>query len=133
MRPKTFSTIDIVASIAAALLLLFLFLYPHARLEAMREELIPMCDEIIEAANGERFEEALALALRVKERFGQEERLMRLILDHEDVDNACDAIDSVLLMVRHRDATETIIECENIRGIIIYLAGIETFTLINLF
>ncbi len=133
MRPKTFSMIDIIASIAALLLLLFLFIYPHARLRAMQEEIVPLCDQIIEAAHEGRFDEAFALALHVKERFGQEERLMRFIFDHEDVDNACDAIDSVLLMARHKDATDTIIECENIRGIVTYLAGIETFKLVNLF
>ncbi len=133
MRPKTFSAIDIVSSIAAVLLLLFLFIYPHIRLNAMRNEVVPMCGQIIEEANAEHFEEALALALAAQSRFLKEEKLLRIVLDHEDVDKAIDAINTTILMAQRRDATETVVECENIRGIVTYLAGIETFTLINLF
>lgn len=133
MKPKTFSIIDLVSSIVVALFLLFLFIYPHFRLNDMRDDILPLCDLLIEDANGERWEDAATHAQEIKRRFESDETLLRLIFDHEDVDNASDAIDSALLMAKREDATETVIETENIRGIVIYLAGIETLKLTNLF
>lgn len=133
MRPKTFSAIDIVSCIITVLLLLFLFIYPHVRLNRMQEDIVPLCDRVIEAADAENWEEALARAQEIHARFAKDERLMRLIFDHEDVDNALDSIETMLLMVRQRGTSETTIETENVRGIVTYLAGIETLTMTNLF
>ena len=60
MRPKTFSAIDFVSSVAAALFLLFLFIYPHMRLNAMRDDIVPLCDAVIEAVGAEAWEDALS-------------------------------------------------------------------------
>lgn len=133
MRPRTFITIDLVSSIVVTLFLLFLFIYPHVRLNAMRDDILPLCDRLIEDANGERWEDALARAQEIQRRFQAEEILLRMIFDHEDVDSASDAIGTALLMTKRKDGTETVIETENIRGIVTYLAGIETLRLTNLF
>ncbi len=133
MRPRTFITIDLVSSIVVTLFLLFLFIYPHVRLNAMRDDILPLCDRLIEDANGERWEDALACAQEIQHRFQAEEILLRMIFDHEDVDSASDAIGTALLMTKRKDGTETVIETENIRGIVTYLAGIETLRLTNLF
>jgi len=133
VKPKTFSMIDLVSSIVVTLFLLFLFIYPHFRLNAMRDDILPLCDLLIEDANGGRWEDAVTRAQEIKRRFEADETLLRLIFDHEDVDSASDAIDSALLMAKREDGTETVIETENIRGIIVYLAGIETLKLTNLF
>ena len=133
MRPRTFITMDLVSSIVVTLFLLFLFIYPHVRLNAMRDDILPLCDRLIEDANGERWEDALARAQEIQRRFQAEEILLRMIFDHEDVDSASDAIGTALLMTKRKDGTETVIETENIRGIVTYLAGIETLRLTNLF
>ena len=133
MRPRTFITIDLVSSIVVTLFLLFLFIYPHVRLNAMRDDILPLCDRLIEDANGERWEDALARAQEIQRRFQAEEILLRMIFDHEDVDSASDAIGTALLMTKRKNGTETVIETENIRGIVTYLTGIETLRLTNLF
>ncbi len=133
MNAKTFSTIDTISCIVISLFLLFLFIYPHVKLVALRDDITSLCDDVIEAANAEQWEEARACAGEIKERFTHELTLMRFIFDHEDVDNALDGIESVLLMTGREDATDTVIETENVKGIVTYLAGIETFTWDSLF
>lgn len=132
MKPKTFSAIDLISSIIVSLFLLFLFIYPHIKLKAMRDDIVPLCDRLIEDANSDSWDDAVLHAQQIKQRFQGDEALLRIIFDHEDVDSASDAIDSALLMANRQDGTETVIETENIRGIVIYLAGIETLTLSNL-
>ena len=59
--------------------------------------------------------------------------MFRLIFDHEDVDSALDAIETLLLMIRQQDGPEAAIETENVRSIVTFLAGIETLTFMNIF
>lgn len=133
MRPKTFSAIDFVSSVAAALFLLFLFIYPHMRLNAMRDDIVPLCDAVIEAVGAEAWEDALSRGEEMRARFLEDETLFRLIFDHEDVDNALDAIETLILMIQQQDGPEAAIETENVRSIVTFLAGIETLTLMNIF
>ena len=60
MRPKTFSALDFISSALAALFLLFLFIYPHIKLNAMRDDIVPLCDAVVEAVEAGDFVEALA-------------------------------------------------------------------------
>lgn len=133
MRPKTFSAIDFVSSVAAALFLLFLFIYPHMRLNDMRDDIVPLCDAVVEAVETGDFEEALASGEEIRARFLEDETMFRLIFDHEDVDSALDAIETLLLMIRQQDGPEAAIETENVRSIVTFLAGIETLTFMNIF
>lgn len=133
MKPKTFSLIDLISSIVVMLFLLFLFIYPHIRIDALQDDIVVLCDRMIEDANNERWNDALTHAEEIKRRFGKDEKLLRMICDHEDVDNAADAIDTAILMATMRETTEFVIKTENIKGIVIFLAGIETLTMTNLF
>ncbi len=133
MSPKTFSTIDIVACIVVTLLLLFLFIYPYAKLSALRDDIAALCGEVIADVNAERWEEARARAGEIEARITKDRTLLRFVFDHEDVDNAFDALKSAQLMLGREDGTMAILEIEHVRSIVIYLAGIETFTWDNLF
>lgn len=133
MRAKTFKTVDLVSSIVAVLFLLFLFIYPHCRLKNLRDDILPLCDLVIEEAGAGAWEEAVMHTEEIKSRFGQDEKLTRMILDHEDLDSATNAIDTAILMAKRENDAQTISETENIRSIVTYLAGIETLTLVNLF
>jgi len=133
VRPKTFSAIDFVSSVAAALFLLFLFIYPHMRLNDMRDDIVPLCDAVIEAVGAEAWEDALSRGEEMRARFLKDETLCRLIFDHEDVDDALDAIETLILMIQQQDGPEAAIETENVRSIVTFLAGIETLTLMNIF
>ncbi|HOG00503.1 MAG TPA: DUF4363 family protein [Clostridia bacterium] len=133
MRPKTFSALDFISSALAALFLLFLFIYPHIKLNAMRDDIVPLCDAVVEAVEAGDFEEALARGEEIRARFLEDETMFRLIFDHEDVDSALDAIETLLLMIRQQDGPEAAIETENVRSIVTFLAGIETLTFMNIF
>lgn len=133
MSPRSFGKTDVVACIAALLLLVFLFIYPHCRLAALRDDVSALCDGIISAADAEEWEKARVIAADIDARFERDKTLLRFVLDHEDIDSAADAISSTMLMAQRCDGTETVIEAENIKSIVTYLAGIETFTLDNLF
>jgi len=133
VRPKTFSALDFISSALAALFLLFLFIYPHIKLNAMRDDIVPLCDSVVEAVEAGDFEEALARGEEIRARFLEDETMFRLIFDHEDVDSALDAIETLLLMIRQQDGPEAAIETENVRSIVTFLAGIETLTFMNIF
>jgi len=133
VRPKTFSALDFISSALAALFLLFLFIYPHIKLNAMRDDIVPLCDAVVEAVEAGDFEEALARGEEIRARFLEDETMFRLIFDHEDVDSALDAIETLLLMIRQQDGPEAAIETENVRSIVTFLAGIETLTFMNIF
>lgn len=133
MRPKTFSALDFISSALVALFLLFLFIYPHIKLNAMRDDIVPLCDAVVEAVETGDFEEALTRGEEIRARFLEDETMFRLIFDHEDVDSALDAIETLLLMIRQQDGPEAAIETENVRSIVTFLAGIETLTFMNIF
>lgn len=133
MSPRSFGKTDVIACVIAVLLLAFLFIYPHCKLKALRDDISAMCDELISAADAEEWDKARATAARIDARFENDKTLLRFVIDHEDIDNASDAISSTILMSERCDGTETVIEAENIKSIVTYLAGIETFTPDNLF
>ena len=105
MSPRSFGKTDVIACVIAVLLLAFLFIYPHCKLNALRDDISAMCDELISAADAEEWDKARATAARIDARFENDRTLLRFVIDHEDIDNASDAISSTILMSERCDGT----------------------------
>lgn len=133
MTAKVFIWINIAACSLAGVMLLFLFLYPHHNAIVFRDDMVLHCNKLNEAVSSKEWESARGLIEDAQARFDTELPRLRLFFDHEDVDDLGLALHCAVAYLKEQDSSQASGAIEEVRMIVTYLAGIETFTLTNLF
>ncbi len=124
---------SIVAIIVATVILLLLFTLPGRYLDRVTGRMDAFASAAISAALSGEFDSALENAAALKDAFYGCSDPMKLIVNHEDVDELEALIMATYRLAQVQDDAELLIQLERIRGTLRYLSGIETFDIYDLF
>lgn len=132
-RADEFSLINKAASIAACVFLLGIFLFSHLYTDALSKYIVPLAEQAEEHVHNGNWEQADETIKIIEQRFQKAKNVLKLFYNHEDVDLLDTEVSTALQLVRVEEPAEILLSLENIKSIAIYLAGIETFSIPNLF
>ncbi len=128
-----FSLANKIAFAIACAFLLGIFFFSHLYVDALSKYIVPLVDEAEEHVHNGNWEQAGEAIKNIDRRFQESKNILMLLYDHEDVDMLDTEVSTALQLVKVEEPAEIILSLENIKSIATYLAGIETFSIPNLF
>ena len=130
---REFKLANRIALTIVCVFLLCLFLFNHVYVDRLSKDLFSLTQQAeacVLAENWAGAEEKLSVA---EARFSKAENVLKLFYDHEDVDRLETELKTALRLIEVEEPAEMLLSLENIKSIAVYLAGIETFSIPNLF
>lgn len=130
---RSFALANLIACIVAALLLLYLCIFPSMRVSALSVDISALCDRFTDSLlTGDTYDASLA-SKAIEERFDEDKFLLHIIFNHCDIDTAMTYAEA---MRRYSDTDEiglALAEAERLKSAVERLVEIETFAMTNFF
>lgn len=121
-----------IATVLAAFVLLFLFIFPRRQVASLKAQLFPYAQSTTAAVIAEDWPRARALTEAMLTLYAPYDNVLRLYIDHEDVDSLRTRLHACANLAKAED-DQIIVDLEDAKNKLTYLESIETFTLWNLF
>ncbi len=131
-NPKPHVIASRVATIIAVLLLLFLFIFPRHQIKTLCELLLPYAQSATTAVTESNWEAARIETEAMYQAYKPYDNILRLYLDHQDVDALHTRLLSCLNLAKVED-DQIIVDLEDTKSRLKYLESVETFSIWNLF
>ncbi len=122
---RAWTRTQLIACIVSAALLLTLFIFPSARLQALSADITASADSIENYALQEKWGEATSESVAMLHRFQRDQALLRFVLDHEDTDTLELHITSAIKLAGAGEIGQLLCELESVKNSVNYIANIE--------
>lgn len=130
---RAWTRTQLIACIFAVALLIFLFIFPSARLHTLNDDLTKNADAVESFALQEKWGEATSEAIAMLHRFERDQNLLRIVLDHEDTDSLELHIQSAIKLAGAQEIGQLLCELESVKNVAKYIANIEMASIDGIF
>ena len=132
-QSRKFRIANNIALIFSCVFLLGVFLFSHFYANALNKDISHYVEQAEIQVHAENWEQVRQNVDFIEQRFLPAGNVLKLFYDHEDVDTLDTEISTAKQHARAEEKAEIFLSLENIKSIAAYLAGIETFSIPNLF
>lgn len=130
---RSFSLANKIAIVVTILLLVGIFYFAHSYTQSLKTETVALALRAKSAVLSENWDEARQSLDAIDSRLSASYDTLKLFYNHEDIDTLETEMDICLSLALVEDAPELLPSLERLISIVTFLAGIETFTIPNLF
>ena len=132
-KSRKFRIANNIALICSCVFLLGVFLFSHFYAGALKKDITHYVEQAEMQVHLENWEQVRQSVDIIEQRFLPASDVLKLFYDHEDVDMLDTEISTAKQLAKVEEKAEIFLSLENIKSIAAYLAGIETFSIPNLF
>lgn len=126
---KAWMGIQLAACVLTSALLLFLFIFPSSRLNALESDLTALADAVEVDAMQEKWSDVSIGTMSMLHRFQRDQTLLRYVLDHEDTDRLELHIKSAIKLASAEELSQLLSELEGVKNVVKFIANIERASL----
>ncbi|HWS30021.1 MAG TPA: DUF4363 family protein [Clostridia bacterium] len=130
---REFSLANKIALILSCVFLLGVFIFAHLYADALNKDLTYYVEQAEMNVHAGDWEQVRKDVDAIEKRFLPASNVLKLFYDHEDVDMLDTEVSTAKQLAKVEEKAEIFLSLENIKSIATYLAGIETFSIPNLF
>ncbi|MCE5236040.1 MAG: DUF4363 family protein [Clostridiaceae bacterium] len=130
---REFKLANRIAILIVCVFLLSLFIFDRVYVGKLSKDLVSLTEQAEAHVHRGDWAEAGKYVKAVEQRFRETQNVLKLFYDHEDIDTLETEVSTALQLITVREPAEIFLCLENIKSIASYLAGIETFSIPNLF
>jgi len=130
---REFNLANKIALIFSCVFLFGVFLFSHFFADALKKDItyyVEQAEMYVHAGNWEKVRQNIDA---IEKRFLPASNVLKLFYDHEDVDTLDSELSTAKQLAKVEEKAEIFLSLENIKSIAAFLAGIETFSIPNLF
>lgn len=130
---REFKLANRIAILIVCAFLLSLFIFNRIYVGKLSSELVSLTEQAETCVHREDWTQAGKYVKAIEQRFLRAKSVLKLFYDHEDIDALDTGISTALQLIKIRENANLFVALESVKNIATYLAGIETFSIPNLF